>query len=70
MSNNMFNIGDTVCLNSGGPLMTVVEMGVGETGQLRCQWFDDDGQKYEEHFPPAAVQKIDPEDGPLAPIMG
>jgi uncharacterized protein YodC (DUF2158 family) len=32
-----FKVGDTVKLNSGGPLMTVQEEASGET--LKCQWF-------------------------------
>jgi len=32
-----FNVGDVVCLKSGGPAMTVTEV---SGSQVRCIWFD------------------------------
>ena len=34
-----FNIGDVVCLKSGGPSMTIVDQT--DDGNLVCEWFGD-----------------------------
>lgn len=46
MSNEKIKIGDTVILNSGGPLMTVDNIGeyAGKT-KARCVWFSNDESK-------------------------
>ncbi len=57
-----FNPGDVVRLKSGGPLMTVVE--VGETAMLKepavfCTWFESEGGKNvlkKEAFAPAVLE--------------
>lgn len=36
---SQFSVGDVVVLKSGGPKMTVSEVGVDE-GQIKCVWFD------------------------------
>jgi uncharacterized protein YodC (DUF2158 family) len=48
MSNtDKFNVGDIVKLKSGGPDMTVQNIGAGGNG-YRCQWFA--GKKLEDGF--------------------
>lgn len=37
----MFQIGDVVRLNSGGPTMTVTQIGLTH-GRVECAWFDGD----------------------------
>ena len=50
-----FEIGDTVILKSGGPIMTVVEVGAGSTGSIACRWYE--GKKFlTDHFPLAALR--------------
>jgi uncharacterized protein YodC (DUF2158 family) len=43
-----FSIGDVVQLKSGGPLMTVTDVGAGMDGtpMIDCVWFDKTEQKY------------------------
>jgi len=39
-----FNLGDVVCLKSGGPDMTIESIQIGDAGQTAtaaCVWFDD-----------------------------
>lgn len=52
----MFNVGDTVQLKSGGPVMTVVS--VNENNMCRCSWFKDEEVK-ESAFPADALEKYD-----------
>lgn len=56
-----FNKGDTVRLKSGGPLMTVEEVGVfgivPKEG-VKCVWFDKNLRK-EEVFDPAVIKPSD-----------
>ncbi|GLR54330.1 YodC family protein [Shinella yambaruensis] len=40
-----FETGDVVDLKSGGPLMTVNR--VNKDGDVICEWFNQEGQKYE-----------------------
>ena len=54
-----YQIGDKVKLKSGGPVMTVHQVGVTYPqqykGNLRCQWFA--GKKLEEgYFPEASLE--------------
>lgn len=51
----MFKIGDTVQLKSGGPVMTVTEVG---TTDCTCTWFDLSTPKYFT-FPHAALTSFD-----------
>jgi uncharacterized protein YodC (DUF2158 family) len=55
-----FKKGDTVRLNSGGPLMTITNLGdYGPTGPedgVKCVWFD--GSRREEEVFDRAVLKI------------
>lgn len=56
-----FKIGDTVRLKSGGPLMTVTNVGTNNsTGQptIWTTWFDDKSVEKNGHFPAGAV-KVD-----------
>lgn len=57
---NNFAIGDTVALKSGGPTMTIQE--IGEYGysnvrSAKCQWFDEGGKASSEIFPLASLEK-------------
>lgn len=48
---DIFNIGDTVRLKSGGPLMTVVNNNVISSNQLvECSWFDDNDKLIKDTF--------------------
>ncbi len=52
-----FAVGDKVVLNSGGPVMTVFDIGI-NTGHLWCKWEKvnpDDSFIPEARFPPACV---------------
>lgn len=49
-----FKVGDSVCLKSGGPEMTVSREMSG--GEILCQWFA--GKKLEKGvFPPESLEK-------------
>jgi uncharacterized protein YodC (DUF2158 family) len=51
-----FKPGDRVMLNSGGPSMTVIDIGR-ETGLAFCRWtFRQSGEVHEAHFPEAAIR--------------
>lgn len=58
---HVFKVGDIVLLKSGGPKMTVIEVGdiAGEPA-VWCSWFDDKKQKKSETFPPAALESAEP----------
>lgn len=58
---NQFKIGDLVRLKSGGPLMTVHDIGDytlsnGTNSGLLCVWFDD-RKKVQDVFHPDAVER-------------
>jgi len=54
-SNQEFKTGDKVQLKSGGPIMTVNN--IGKNGEIYCLWFA--GDKYEKgHFPPGSLQLV------------
>lgn len=55
--NNKFKPGDCVRLNSGGPLMTVVNFYNSET--VNCQWFDDKDQLQSKHIIESALSLED-----------
>jgi len=55
-----FKVGDTVVLKSGGPIMTIVDVGEGSTDWIAC-WYE--GKKFNtQHFPPAALRLIEHSD--------
>ena len=54
-----YEIGDVVCLNCGGPAMTVVEV---EAGMLECVWFDGHDRLHHASLPVAAVMWAMPDD--------
>ncbi|WP_352570255.1 YodC family protein [Mesorhizobium opportunistum] len=58
---NAFKIGDTVQLKSGGPIMTVVNVGTSASNieSVWCQWFNDKGKPESGTFPVAAVLSAD-----------
>jgi uncharacterized protein YodC (DUF2158 family) len=48
-----FSVGDVVTLKSGGPRMTVTQVGPltnGASDWLVCQWFDEQGELRQEQF--------------------
>ncbi|EPM4291468.1 YodC family protein [Vibrio fluvialis] len=49
----MFNVGDTVMLKSGGPVMTVTGKDFGDN--LICTWFDSKQELKTGSFPPSAL---------------
>ncbi len=53
----MFQIGDVVKLNSGGPAMTVTQLGLTH-GRIECAWFDLDGNYKTAFIHSKAVQKV------------
>lgn len=55
---NKLDVGDVVQLKSGGPQMTVVE--VGESSDVKCMWFPDYKSESvrEDHFPIDALKKV------------
>lgn len=52
-----FSPGDTVTLNSGGPVMTVVSQDA-KTGDVKCQWVDSAGEKKENTFNSSTIKKV------------
>ena len=58
MSQFKLQAGDVVCLKSGGPRMTIREVG---EGGYHCQWFDTDnyGRVCEAIFPGTSVKKAE-----------
>jgi uncharacterized protein YodC (DUF2158 family) len=54
-----FQIGDSVELNSGGPPMTVYDIGR-VTGWLLCQWETTEGKRQEGAFPAVCVRRLVP----------
>jgi uncharacterized protein YodC (DUF2158 family) len=56
-----FNIGDTVVLKSGGPILTIIEVGGAPTDWVTCSWYE--GKKFNtQPFPPAALRLADDSD--------
>lgn len=58
MNNIDFKVGDVVCLKSGGPSMTVEEIGeyFGTSGtHVKCTWFDG-GKRMSEIFHPDTLK--------------
>jgi uncharacterized protein YodC (DUF2158 family) len=56
--NNGFEIGDTVELKSGGPIMTIERFDtIGDLPSAWCTWFDGT-KRIDQDFALAALQKI------------
>ena len=57
----VFKVGEIVLLKSGGPKMTVIDVGeiLGEPG-VTCAWFDDKNKKTNDTFPPDALELAEP----------
>lgn len=65
MNSQAFNPGDVVVLKSGGPKMTVEEVGEYLLGiGAKCIWFDGKTRK-EEVFALQTIARYDPTSGPL-----
>lgn len=66
-----FEPGDLVCLKSGGPTMTVEQVGKTMTSmddEVFVVWFERVGAKQvvqRETFAPALLEKVTPSSGPL-----
>ena len=61
MADVKFEKGDTVRLKSGGPLMTVTNVGTrAYTSEeaVWCMWFDAKNNRTEDTFPPEALEKV------------
>ncbi len=48
-------VGEKVTLKSGGPVMTVAQVGFADSG-VRCVWFVDGDKQQEGFFPAAALE--------------
>ena len=55
-----FSIGDIVRLKSGGPVMTVIEIGglVGSTRYMHCNWFRAGDEVTGQAFPERALEVV------------
>jgi uncharacterized protein YodC (DUF2158 family) len=51
-------LGNWVCLNSGGPIMTVVDI---EGGEVTVAWRTKDGHTRESDFPAACLRRYHPQ---------
>ena len=59
-----FDIGDTVLLKSGGPVMTVVELNVGTNNSVACRWYE--GKKFLiDYFPPQSLRLSEDSDSDI-----
>ncbi len=55
-----FNVGDVVQLKSGGPSMTVTQVGEkGGTLKVFCTWFDKTGERKYGSFEPDTVETLE-----------
>lgn len=52
-----FQIGDTVKLKSGGPIMTITSRGT-ESGH-HCEWFNAEGKVDRANFPAEALKRVE-----------
>lgn len=61
MNSSDFQPGDVVVLKSGGPKMTVVEIGdfgpLGPNPGVKCEWFDEKKSHQERVFVPTGLEK-------------
>lgn len=57
-----FKVGDVVQLKSGGPPMTVIELGVhSDPRRIWCKWFVDSIKVEQGDFPPDALAETSPD---------
>lgn len=54
-----FKTGDVVMVISGGPRMTISELGVSEPYYHECTWFDKNQNPQREDFPETSLKKVD-----------
>ena len=59
-----FNVGDVVCLRSGGPRMTVESVGdFSDTGGpekgVMCTWFDNHQHMKRQHYDARMLEKVE-----------
>lgn len=52
-----FQVGDTVQVKSGGPVMTVAKI---EDGKAHCHWFGSQGKQEFGVFPVVVLEKFEP----------
>lgn len=61
MSDIALQAGDVVVLKSGGPKMTIVEIGdfgpLGPNPGVKCEWFDEKKNHQEKVFAPTSLDK-------------
>jgi uncharacterized protein YodC (DUF2158 family) len=71
MTGTEFVKGDTVRLKSGGPFMTVTNIGErhGEPA-VWCMWFDQKNNRMEDTFPPEALEKVTKPTGGVRVVRG
>jgi uncharacterized protein YodC (DUF2158 family) len=64
MCETQLQIGDTVVLKSGGPVMTVSHMTMltSDDPHCTCVWFDDDSHNHTAVFTVAALRKANNQD--------
>lgn len=59
---DQLKVGDIVTLKSGGPDMTIVEIGEtyeGSSMQAWCSWFKSSNEPETKHFPLAALRLVE-----------
>lgn len=61
MANEKFKVGDTIKLRSGGPLMTITDIGTNDDGSQKIwtAWFDKNDKEATGFYPAAAVEAAD-----------
>ena len=54
---DQLKLGDTVVLNSGGPVMTVTGLNAGYSDHdIVCSWFLENGERKSDVFPPESLK--------------
>ena len=55
---DQFKLGDVVQLKSGGPKMTVTEVGndISQKPRVWCEWFNEKNQKISDDFTPESLK--------------
>jgi uncharacterized protein YodC (DUF2158 family) len=57
-----FKVGDTVRLNSGGPILTITELPSGSSDSYTCRWYEPQTAKFEVvYLSSATLRKVGPD---------